>query len=104
MYVDKGIPVYIGEMGCVRRDNERAEKFRRYYLEYVCKAARDHNLAPIYWDNGYGGTGREQSGLFDRTTGEYLNNGGDIMSTMVKAVTTDDPDYTLQSVYDNAPI
>lgn len=104
MYVDKGIPVYIGEMGCVSRDNERAEKFRRYYLEYVCKAARDHNLAPIYWDNGYGGTGREQSGLFDRTTGEYLNNGGDIMSTMVKAVTTDDPDYTLQSVYDNAPI
>ncbi len=102
-FIDKNIPVYIGEMGCVRREDPRAEKFRRHYLEYVCKSARDHHMAPIFWDNGYGGTGREQSGLFNRTTGEYLNNGQDIVATMVKAVTSDDPAYTLQSVYDNAP-
>ena len=38
-YIDKGIPVYIGEMGCVSRTTDRAASFRKYYLEYICKAA-----------------------------------------------------------------
>ena len=102
-YVAQGIPVYIGEMGCVHRGNERAESFRKYYLEYVCKAAREYGMAPFYWDNGAKGAGRECSGLFDHATGEYLNNGKEIVEVMKKAVFTRDKAYTLDKVYDGAP-
>lgn len=102
-FVDKGIPIYIGEMGCVHRDNDRDESFRKYYLEYVCKAAKDYGMAPIYWDNGATGAGTEQSGLFNRTTGLYVNNGADVMQVMRKAIFTEDSSYTLQSVYNGAP-
>ena len=102
-YVAQGIPVYIGEMGCVHRGNERAESFRKYYLEYVCKAAREYGMAPFYWDNGAKGAGRECSGLFDHATGEYLNNGKEIVEVMKKAIFTRDKAYTLDKVYDGAP-
>ena len=102
-FVDKGIPVYIGEMGCVHRADARAESFRKYYLEYICKAAKTYGMAPFYWDNGGDGAGRETSGLFNHATGAYLNNGADIVALMVKAIFTEDASYTLQTVYDGAP-
>ena len=102
-YVDKGIPVYIGEMGCVHRDNDREELFRKYYLEYVCKAAKVYGLIPFYWDNGSANAGKECSGLFDRATGAYLNNAQEIVSAMVKGVTNNDASYTLDAVYQGAP-
>ena len=102
-YIDKGIPVYIGEMGCVSRTTDRAESFRKYYLEYVCKAAKEYGLAPVYWDNGGTGSGKEESGLFNHATGDYLNNAAEIVEVMKKAIFTEDTSYTLQSVYDNAP-
>lgn len=103
-FVDNGIPVYIGEIGCVRRATNRAESFRKYYLEYVCKAAKTYGLAPIFWDNGATGTGKEQSGLFDHSTGEYLNDGEEIVKVMVNAIENTDASYTLESVYNNAKI
>ena len=102
-YIDKGIPVYIGEMGCVSRTTDRAESFRKYYLEYICKAAKEYGLAPVYWDNGGTGSGKEESGLFNHATGDYLNNAAEIVEVMKKAIFTEDASYTLQSVYDNAP-
>lgn len=102
-YVDNGIPVYIGEMGNVNRSTDRARKFRLYYMEYVAKAAYDNGLAPIIWDNGAQNAGRECSGLFNRTTGNFYDDGGDVISVMVKALTTDSPDYTLDTVYNSAP-
>lgn len=103
-FVDKGIPVYLGEIGCVHRSSERSEAFRKYYLEYVCKAAKTYGLIPFYWDNGSVGTGKECSGLIDRATGEPLNNGREIIEVMTKAMFTEDVDYTLESVYNNAPL
>jgi endoglucanase len=102
-FTDKGIPVYIGEMGCVHRSNTTEESFRKYYLEYVCKAAKEYGLAPIYWDNGSKDTGGECFGLFNRSTGAYLNNGEEIVALMTNAVNNTDASYTLQSVYDKAP-
>lgn len=102
-FIDKNIPVYIGEMGCVHRSSERAESFRKYYLEYVCKAAIDHGMAPIYWDNGSASSGRECSGLINHATGEFLNNGKDVFEVMTRAIFTTDASYTLKSVYDAAP-
>lgn len=102
-FVSKGIPVYIGETGCVHRSSERAEKFRKYYLEYICKAAREYGMSAIYWDNGSRDAGRECSGLIDHANGNYINNGKEILEIMVKAATNDDPDYTLSTVYNSAP-
>jgi endoglucanase len=102
-YVDKGIPVYIGEMGCVHKSAARAELFRKYYLEYVCKAAKTYGLAPVYWDNGSAGSGKESLGLLNHATGNYLNNGKEMIDVMAKAVSNDDPTYTLESVYNSAP-
>ena len=98
-YVAAGIPVYIGEIGNVHRDNERAEAFRKYYLEYVCKAAKTYGMSPIFWDNGSANTGRESSGLFDHGTGKPINNGAEIAAIMVNAMENNDATYTLESVY-----
>lgn len=97
-FVDAGIPVYIGEVGCVRRSTKRAELFRAYYLEYLCKAANECLLAPIFWDNGYAGSGQEQSGLFDHGNGAALNDGKEIAAVMVRAMMCDDASYTLSSI------
>lgn len=102
-WIDKGVPVYFGEMGCVHRSTERAEAFRIYYLEYVTKACHDVGIAPIYWDNGSKSAGRECSGLFDRATGAFLNNGADVVAAMVRGATSNESGYTLQSVYNKAP-
>lgn len=102
-FVDNGIPVYIGEFGSVHRSTERAESFRKYYLEYLCKAARNYGLAPFYWDNGNSNSGRECSGLLNHGTGEYLNNGKDIIDLMVKGATNEETSYTLESIYNAAP-
>ena len=103
-FIDKGYGVYIGEIGCVHRDNDRAEAFRKYYLEYVCKAAQTYGIAPIYWDNGSTGAGRECSGLLDHGTGDFINNGKDIIDIMVNAIENTDANYTLESIYNNTVI
>ncbi len=102
-YVDKGIPVYIGESGCANRQTQRQKEFRRYYLEYFCKASRDCGIAPFFWDNGYDGSGRESSAVINHSTGEYLADGEMVTEAMVRAVSDDSESYTLASVYDSAP-
>lgn len=102
-FIDRGIPVYFGEMGCVHRSTERAEAFRIYYLEYVTKACHDVGVAPIYWDNGSKDAGTECSGLFNRSTGAFLNNGADVVAAMVRGATSNEAGYTLQLVYNTAP-
>lgn len=102
-YVDNGYPVYLGEVGCVHRSTDRAESFRKYYLEYLCKAARAYGLALLYWDNGATGAGQESSGLLNHATGAYINNAKDVIAVMVKGYFTNNTNYTLNSVYDNAP-
>lgn len=103
-FVDKGIPVYLGEIGCVHRSTERSEAFRKYYLEYVCKAAKTYGLVPFFWDNGSGGAGKECSGLINHATGEPLNNGREVIEVMTKAMFTENENYTLEYVYNNAPL
>lgn len=102
-FVDQGVPVYLGEFGSVHRSTERAEAYRKYYLEYVCKAASDYDLPLFFWDNGSSGAGRECSGLIHHGTGAYLNNGKDVIDVMVRGFYNEESGYTLQSVYDSAP-
>lgn len=102
-FIDANIPVYIGELGATHRSASREESFRKYYMEYVCKAAKEYGLIPFYWDNGASTTGQEAYGIIHHATGAWLNNGEEIATLMVRAVEESDASYTLQSVYDGAP-
>ena len=69
-YIDKGIPMIIGEYGATHQGD--FEDYQRYYVEYVTKAAVDRHIVPIYWDNGGTGSGGEKFGLFDRHNNSEL--------------------------------
>lgn len=102
-YLDKNIPVYLGEMGCSRHADEDFV-YQQYYMEYFCKAAADRLLPMYVWDNGALGVGPEKHGYIDHGTGAFVDDKAKtLIGIMVKAVTTKDPAYTLQSVYDAAP-
>lgn len=90
-YVDQGIPVIIGEYGAVQQNG--FEDYRRYYMEYVTKAARDRGILPVYWDNGGPGSGEDAFGLFDRTSEQVLH--ADVLAAMLRAATED---YSLDAV------
>ncbi|MCV9927726.1 cellulase family glycosylhydrolase [Flavobacterium sp. LS1R49] len=70
-FVDKGIPVLLGEFGAIRRTTLTGDALtlhlasRAYYLKYVVKQAKANGMLPFYWDAG--GIGNNGSGLFDRT-------------------------------------
>lgn len=102
-YISNNIPVYIGEYGCVMQKTNRSNLFRNYYLEYVCRAAHTYGLPLIVWDNNSVGAGNEHHGYFNHNDGTYLNNSESLVQTMIKAATSEDENYTLQSVYDKAP-
>ena len=102
-YLDKNIPVYLGEMGCSRHADEDFV-YQQYYMEYFCKAAADRLLPMYLWDNGATGVGPEKHGYFDHGTGAFVDDKAKtLINLMVKAVTTKDPDYTLESVFNSAP-
>ena len=102
-YVKQGIPVYLGEYGSVHRSTDKAEAFRKYYLEYTCKALRDHNIPVLFWDNGNKKVGEDAFGLINHGNGKFIYNGEEITKVMTEAWNNNDPAYTLQSVWDKAP-
>ena len=102
-FIAKNIPVYIGEYGCVMHTTDRSNLFRNYYLEYVCRAAHTYNLPLCVWDNNSTGGGNEHHGYFNHNDGTYLNGLESLVKTMIKAATSDDADYTLENIYNNAP-
>ena len=106
-YVKNNIPVYLGEYGCSMRDKNdaRAWAFYLYWLEYVTKAARAYGFPASIWDSGGKDKfGQEKHCYTNHGTGEYLSSGREPLETVVRAWTTEDPSYTLQSVYDKAPV
>lgn len=102
-FVRKGVPVYIGEYGCVHRNSSKEEEFRKYYLEYTCKSLREHKMPVFVWDNGARTYGEEAFGLMTHDEGKFISNGEEIVKIMVDAWNSDDPSYTLQSIWDRAP-
>ena len=102
-FIANNIPVYIGEYGCVMHTSDRSNLFRTYYLEYVCRAAHTYNLPVCIWDNNQTGGGNEHHGYFNHNDGTYLNGLESLVSTMISAATSDDSNYTLESVYNKAP-
>lgn len=103
-FVSKGIPVYMGEMGCVNRATEREQAFQQYYLEYYAKVARTYGIVPYIWDNGASGSGREKHAFINHGTGNYCSAAARAaMEAFLKGMFTEDEAYTLESIYANAP-
>lgn len=103
MYIRRGIPVYFGEFGAVRRASKEDEAFRLYYFRYICKAMRDRRMSALYWDNGNSKAGNDGFGVIDHRTGKYIGSGEQAVRAMVDSWENNDPNYTLQSIYDSAP-
>jgi aryl-phospho-beta-D-glucosidase BglC (GH1 family) len=71
-FVDRGIPVIIGEFGAYKRklslpsDQALNNSSVEYYNGYVVKSAINHGMVPFYWDINIG--------LFDRNKGFILDH------------------------------
>ena len=90
-YIDRGVPVIIGEYGAVQQNG--FEDYRRYYMEYVTKAAVDRGLVPVYWDNGGRDSGSDKFALMDRQGNSVYRP--QIMEAMLRAATSP---YSLSDV------
>ena len=71
-FVDKGIPVIIGEFGCGRRRTflatiyeARHRASRCYYHSYIVKSAKNHGAVPFLWDT--------PNEMFNRQTGTVID-------------------------------
>jgi len=51
-FIDKGVPVILGEYGAVRTTEPAS---RIFWMEWVAKVSCDLGIAPFLWDNGTGG-------------------------------------------------
>lgn len=102
-YINKGIPVIIGEYGCVNRKDATEKKFQKYFLEYFTRCGWTYGIPCFLWDNGVKTTGNESFGYIDHGTGDYLNYTADFFPAVVKAATDPDANYSITTVYNNAP-
>jgi endoglucanase len=67
-FIDAGIPVLLGEYGAITRtEHDPTGAYRKYWAQYITRAAFQHGVVPVWWDNGY--LGNRQMGLFNRSTG-----------------------------------
>ncbi|RZL35102.1 MAG: glycoside hydrolase family 5 protein [Rubrivivax sp.] len=71
-FVDRGVPVLLGEFGAIRRtEHPGAEAYRLAWNRHVARSARRHGLLPVYWDAG-AATANHSMGLFNRSTGAQV--------------------------------
>lgn len=93
MYVDKGIPVIIGEFGCIDKSflniaiSDRIAENRVYYNGFVAGTAAKCGIVPVYWDNGF--NGEFGFGLFDRWN--LTRTQPEIIDAIVNGVKNKDP-------------
>ena len=72
-FVDKGIPVIIGEYGAYKRklnppsDQELNNASVEYYHRYILKSATSKGIIPFIWDT--------PGGIFNRSNGKILDKG-----------------------------
>lgn len=78
-FVDKGIPVILGEWGAIKRSSLTGDDLalhiasREYYYKYVTNSMIRHGLIPVYWDNG--SNGNNGFALFSRNNGSTVDQG-----------------------------
>lgn len=99
-YIKNNIPCYMGEYGVVKRLSAEDEKYRSYYLEYFCRTAYYHGIPVMLWDNNNAGPSGEVFYFINHKDGSFNNES--LVKMMIKATTSSDPNYTVESVYKNA--
>ncbi|MCD7883885.1 MAG: cellulase family glycosylhydrolase [Lachnospiraceae bacterium] len=72
-FTSQGIPVIMGEYGCINKDNASE---RAYHLEVVNRLCEQNGIVPVYWDQGW--YDRSESpdysfALIDRDTLEIID-------------------------------
>ncbi|RZJ13247.1 MAG: glycoside hydrolase family 5 protein [Rubrivivax sp.] len=83
-FIDRGVPVILGEYGVVARPKQPgAARYRVDWNAYVTRSAHQRGLVPVYWDNGVYGK-PEGFAIFDRATGKVLDV--DLLKAIVGAV------------------
>lgn len=97
-YINRNIPCYLGEFGCSAHSTSIAQYRRAYYLEYFCRAAYFAGLAGCLWDNNNPGAGSEHHAYFDHSNGNFVDDAATLIPMMVKAMTSTDANYTLESI------
>lgn len=100
-YISKGLPVYMGEFGCVNRATAREQAFQQYYLKYYAKLAKIYGVPSVIWDNGASGAGRERHAFFNHATGDYCSM--EAKAAIEALVSSYTNTLTLDDVYNNAP-
>ncbi|HEY8937894.1 MAG TPA: cellulase family glycosylhydrolase [Cyclobacteriaceae bacterium] len=69
-FVDKGVPVLLGEFGALRHTALMGDNLtlhlasRAYWDKYITQQARAHGMLPFYWDEG--SIGNDGFGILDR--------------------------------------
>jgi len=80
-FVDKGIPVIIGEFGAPSRtlsppsDQTLADASRRYWYRYVVSSARSKGLIPYVWDINMAMYNRSTAAVLDQGIIDAMNQG-----------------------------
>lgn len=75
-FIDKGIPVIIGEFGALNKGNDSV---RASYMEYYVKSAKSRGITCFIWDNGV----KDDFGLLDRSNCSWYFK--DVVDAAVKA-------------------
>lgn len=93
-FVSQGYPVVIGEFGAQDKTEKFADynEFRRYWAEYLIKAAKKNGVVCVYWDNGY--NGNKGFGIINRF--DYTITQPDLIAGMMRAINFTD-DYEIPS-------
>lgn len=91
-FVSQGYPVVIGEFGAQDKTEKFADynEFRRYWSEYLIKAAKKNGVVCVYWDNGY--NGNKGFGIINRF--DYTITQPDLIAGMMRAINSTD-DYEI---------
>jgi len=90
-FIDKSIPVLIGETGPVKNiaETDAARKARVDYASYMFGSAKTKGLIPVYWDNGSTNTDGDPNngfGLINSTTGQPIDaHSAAVINAMVNA-------------------
>lgn len=80
-FIDKGIPVIIGEFAAIRRNlrNPSSQALhlasRKYFYKYFTKSARENGLIPICWDINRGIFNRGKAEVLDQDIIDAMNQG-----------------------------
>ena len=93
-FVSQGYPVVIGEFGAQDKTEKFADynEFRRYWSEYLIKAAKKNGVVCVYWDNSY--NDNKGFGIINRF--DYTITQPDLIAGMMRAINSTD-DYEIPS-------